>query len=136
MQLNAGMGKQPSVHHGRFVRREVVDHVDGQPWLGLAVDLVQKVPEVHCPVLGGQVADHLPGRGVQRGEQVDGAVPDVIVAAPLGGAGHHGQHRRGPLQGLDLRLLVNPKTAAFAGGARYKPATSWILSIAADPGRS
>src|SRR5207237_7645874 len=29
-------------------------------------------------LLGGQVADHLAGGGVQRREQVDGAVPDVV----------------------------------------------------------
>ena len=29
------------------------------------------------------------------------------MAAPLGGAGDHRQHRRGPLQRLDLRLLVD-----------------------------
>jgi hypothetical protein len=81
--------------------------VDGQPGLGLPVDLVQEVAEVDGPVLGGQLADHLAGGGVQRGEQVDGAVPDVIVAAPLRSAREHGQHWRGPLQGLDLRLLID-----------------------------
>ena len=68
---------------------------------------VEEVPEVHRPVLGGQAADHLAGGGVQRGEQVDGAVPDVVVAAPLGHPGDHRQHRRGPLQRLDLRLLID-----------------------------
>ena len=49
----------------------------------------------------------LPGGGVQRGEQVDRAVPHVVEAAPLGYPGHHRQHRGGPLQGLDLRLLID-----------------------------
>jgi len=73
--------------------------VDGQPGIGLPVDLVQEVPEVHRPVLGGQLADHLAGGGVQRGEQVDGAVPDIIVAAnsrPLraGSATGRPRHKR------------------------------------------
>ena len=62
----------------------VADHVDGQAGLGLPVDLVEEVAEVDRPVLGRQLADHLAGGGVQRGEQVHGAVPDVVVAAPLG----------------------------------------------------
>jgi hypothetical protein len=43
------------------------------------------------------------GGGVQRGEQVDGAVPEVVVAAPLGDTGDHRQHRRGPFQRLVIR---------------------------------
>jgi hypothetical protein len=81
--------------------------VDGQAGVGLPVDLVQEVPEVHGPALGGQVADDLAGGGVQRGEQVDGAVPDIIVAAPLGHPGDHRQHRGSPLQRLYLRLFIH-----------------------------
>src|SRR5215470_13104598 len=54
---------------------------------GLAVDLVQKVAEVHRPVLGGQRADHLAGGDVQRREQVDGAMPHIAEAAPPGHPG-------------------------------------------------
>jgi len=108
VQLDAGVGQQPPVHDGGLVRGQVVaDHVDGQAGAGLPVDLVQEVPEVHGPVLGGQVADDLAGGGVQRGEQVDGAVPDVVMAAPLGCPGDHRQHRSGPLQRLDLRFLIH-----------------------------
>jgi hypothetical protein len=49
----------------------VADHVDRQAGLGLAVDLVEGVPEVHGPVLRGQLRDHLARRGVQGGEQID-----------------------------------------------------------------
>jgi hypothetical protein len=62
--------------------------MDGQPGAGLPVDLLQEVPEVHRPVLRGQLADHLAGRGVPRGEQAGGAMADVVMAAPLG---HPGQ---------------------------------------------
>ena len=102
------MGQQPPVHRRGLVRGQVVaDHVDGQAGLDLPVELVQEVAEVDGAVLGGQVADDLAGGGVQRGEQVDGAVPDVVVAAPLGHTGDHRQHRRGPLQRLDLRFLID-----------------------------
>jgi hypothetical protein len=58
-------------------------------------------------VLRGQLADDLLGRGVQRGEQVDRAVPHVVEAAPLRHPGQHRQHRRGPLKRLDLWLLIH-----------------------------
>ena len=81
--------------------------MDGQARVGLPVDLAGEVAEVDGPVLGGQLADHLAGGGVQRGEQVDGAVPGVVEAAPLGHPGNHRQHRRGPFEGLDLRFFVD-----------------------------
>ena len=76
--------------------------MDVQAGIGVAVDLVEEVAEVHSPVLGGQLANDLAGGDVQRGEQVDRAVPGLVEAAPFGHSGHHGQHRGGPLQGLDL----------------------------------
>jgi hypothetical protein len=102
------MSQQPPLHGGRLVRGQVVaDDVDLQPGVGPPVDLVREVAEVDGAVPGGQLADDLAGRGVQRGEQVDRAVPDVVEAAPFGCPGDHGQDRGGPLQGLDLRLLVD-----------------------------
>ncbi|MFD3480132.1 hypothetical protein [Streptomyces sp. NPDC058695] len=64
--------------------------MDRQAGLGLAVGLGQEVPEVHGPMLCGQVDDHLSGCRVQRGERVDGAVPHVGEAAPLGVPGSVG----------------------------------------------
>jgi hypothetical protein len=77
--------------------------VDRQAGVGLAVDVVQEVAEVHRPVLGGQLADHLAGGDVQRREQVDGAVPDIVKAAPLGHPGDHRQHGGSAFQGLVIR---------------------------------
>ena len=106
MQLDAN-GQQPPVHHRGLVRGQVVAHdADGQAGLALPLDLVQEVPEVDGPVLGGQLAHHLAGGGVQRGEQSMVPCRIVVVAAPLRCPGNHWQHRRGPLQRLDLRLLV------------------------------
>jgi len=55
-------------------------------------------------------ADHAPVVDVERGEQGRDAVPQVVVGAPLGHPGHPGHHRQdrlGPVQGLDLRLLID-----------------------------
>ncbi len=108
MQVEAGVRHKPMVHRRCLVGGEVVaDHVDRQAGFGLAVDLVQEVAEVDCAVLRGQLPDDFPGRDVQCGEQVHGAVSDVVETSPFRDPGQHRQHRCGPLQGLDLRLLVN-----------------------------
>ena len=136
MQLDAGVGQQPLVHRRCLVRGELVaDDVDGQAGVGLLVDLIEEVAEVGRPVLRGQMADDLAGGGVQRGEQVDGAVPDVIMATPLGHARDHRLHRHGPLQHLDLRLLIDRKDRRVPGGAKYRPITSRILSISSGSGK-
>ena len=47
------------------------------------------------------------GGHLQRGEQGGGAVADVVVGLFLGHPGPDRQDRRGPVQGLDLGLLVD-----------------------------
>jgi len=58
-------------------------------------------------VLGGELADDLAAGDVQGGEQVGGAAPFVVEAAPFGDAGQHREHRGGAFQGLDLGFLVH-----------------------------
>ncbi len=108
MQLEPRVLDQPAVHGGSLVGGEVVtDQVDRQARLDLPVDLGEEPGEVLGGVPGGGCTDHRAGGGVQRREQVDGAVAVVVVAAVLRCARHHRQHRRGPFQGLDLWFLVD-----------------------------
>ena len=54
------------------------------------------------------LADHPPGRHVQRGERRRGPVADVVVRPPLrAAAGHHRQQRLRAARRLHLRLLVD-----------------------------
>ena len=50
---------------------------------------------------------HFPGRDLERGEQRGGAVADVVVSALLVVPWLHRQRLLGPVQRLDLRLLVH-----------------------------
>src|SRR5664280_3555158 len=50
---------------------------------------------------------HLPGGDLQSGEQGGGAVPHIVVGAFLTRVRLHRQHRRGPVEGLDLALLIH-----------------------------
>ena len=45
--------------------------------------------------------------GFRYGEQAGGAVPELVMGAAGGQPGAHRQHRRGPVQGLNLRLFVH-----------------------------
>jgi hypothetical protein len=92
--------------------------VDGQAGFGLPAGLVEEVAEVHGPVLGRQLADYLAGSGVQRGEQVHGAVPDVVVAAPLGYPGLIGSTGAVRCSAWICGFSSTAKTTAPSGGAR------------------
>ena len=56
---------------------------------------------------GLQRCGDLAGGDLQGREQGRGAVPDVVVGAALDQPGLHRQHRHGPVQRLDLGLLVH-----------------------------
>ncbi len=58
-------------------------------------------------VPGQASADHCPGQHVEGGEQGGGAVALVVVGHRGGAALRHRQRRLGPVQGLDLALLVH-----------------------------
>ena len=49
----------------------------------------------------------MPSAMLNAANRLGGAVPDVVVGAPLGHAGHHRQHRLGAVQGLHAGLLVH-----------------------------
>ncbi|SDZ20394.1 hypothetical protein SAMN05660209_05019 [Geodermatophilus africanus] len=57
--------------------------------------------------LGAGLGDPPPGGHLQRREQRRGAVSDVVEAGRLRVPGPDRQHRRGPLQGLQLRLFIH-----------------------------
>jgi hypothetical protein len=71
------------------------------------LDLPQEPQELLMSVPGLALADHLTGGHVQGGEQRGGAVADVVMGDALDVTEAHGQQRLSPVQGLDLRLLVD-----------------------------
>ena len=85
----------------------VADEVDVQLVGDGLVDGDQELAELDRPVTAVQFGDDCAVGDVERGEQAGDAVADVVVGASLGHAGHHRQHRLGPVQRLDLALLVD-----------------------------
>jgi hypothetical protein len=109
VQLHAGMALEPGTHHRMRVGGQVVDHhVQLAARIGTG-DLAQEGQELLMAVPLGAGLGDLAGGHLQRGEQRGGAVPDVVRAGGLRMPGPHRQRRGGPLQGLDLGLLVDAK---------------------------
>ena len=73
------------------------------------------------PVAGVAGVGDLAGGDLQRGEQRGGAVADVVMGGLLRQAGSHRQDRRGPVQGLDLRLLVDAQHDRVLGRVQVEP---------------
>ena len=102
------MAGQPLPDEGGLVRGEVVaDQVHVQAGRHGVVDPDQELAEFHGTVAAVQGADDGAVSDVERGEQAGRPVPGVVMAAALGHAGHHRQHRLGPVQRLDTRFLVH-----------------------------
>ncbi|MDQ0938629.1 hypothetical protein QFZ67_000334 [Streptomyces sp. V1I1] len=102
------MGQQPPPDRLGLVGAVVVhDQVHVQAGRDLPVELGEKLLELRGAVSAVERADHLAARGIQRGEQGGGARAQGVVAAAFGHPGHHREHRLGPVQRLDLRLLIH-----------------------------
>jgi len=67
------------------------------------------------PVPGFALGYYRTSGHVQGGKQCGGAVADVVVSDTLDVAQTHGQQRLGPIQGLDLRFLVNAEQDCLVG---------------------
>jgi pimeloyl-ACP methyl ester carboxylesterase len=99
---------EPPLHRRRLAGRRVVeDDVQVQVGQHCVVDLFQEGQE-----LGGAVTGRAGSRSscrghIQGGIQAGGAVADVVVVGPRRRAGQHWEHRRGPVERLNLSLFVH-----------------------------
>lgn len=113
----AGRGDQ--AHDG--LRAVDVEIVQDQVPMGVVVALCEQFGQVLREVLlGAARADavgDLAGDDIERGDQGQGTVADVLVLAQLGPAGAHRQGGRGTLQGLHAGHLVDAARLDAGGGA-------------------
>ena len=77
-------------------------------------------PELGSPMPGEAWADDPAGGDVEGGKQRRRAVPFVVMAAPLGLAGPHGQRRLGAAERLDLAFLANAQHQRTLGRGHVK----------------
>jgi hypothetical protein len=107
VQVEPRVLKQPLVDRGRLVGGVVVQHqVQFQAVGDGGVDQLEEPQELLVAVAPVRLGDDRAAGQVKRGEQAGRAVADVVVRHPGRGRRQHRQARRGPVQGLDLRLLV------------------------------
>ena len=107
MEVETRMSLLPRLDGGGLVRRGIVAHdMDFQLSRYGLFDQVEELFELGGPVPGGDLMSDHAGSQVERGVEVDGAVADVVMGAPLGRAGEQREHWLGAVQGLDLGLFV------------------------------
>lgn len=82
------MGLEGRGHGSRLVRRQVVEnHMDLTPARLAGHDLPRNATNASARVPRHGLTERFPGLGVQRGEQRQRAVPDVLEAVALDAAG-------------------------------------------------
>ncbi len=98
----------------------VADHVQRDPRVGSG-DGLEEVQELGVRVLGVAAVGHLPGRDLQRSEQARCPVALVVRCLFLRDPGPEGEDRRGPVQRLDLGLLVHTEHDRPVWGVHVEP---------------
>src|SRR5215203_5480473 len=102
-----GLRGQPGLDGRVFVGGVVVtDQMQLLSRVGLR-HLLEELQELLVAVSGQARLLDPAGRDFEGGEQGRGAVPHVVVGGALGQPRADRQDRRGPVQRLDLRLLIN-----------------------------
>lgn len=81
----------------------------------LDVDELQEADEFLMSVMRHAVADHRPVEHAERGKEGRGAVAFVIVGLASRDSRAQGQQGLGPVQGLNLALLVHAKHQGLVG---------------------
>ena len=116
VQVKAGMGSEEVAYRFGRVRAAVVDD-QVQRELGgrRPVDLRKELPELRCTMAPGDAPEHLAGGDIEGGIEIRGAVPLVVVGATRDLPGPQREHRMGPVEGLDLRLLVDREHECVVG---------------------
>jgi hypothetical protein len=99
---------------GGMVVEHCVDHVAGGH---LALDSIEEADEFEVAVALHAATDHRAVEHAECGEQGGGAVPLVVVRHGLAAPRRDRQSGLGAVERLDMALLVNDSTTAWAGGS-------------------
>ena len=103
-----GWRKQPALDRRGLVGAVIIeDQVQFQVARHGGVDGFQEAAKLDRAVTAMELADHGAGFGVERGEQVDGAVAQVVRRAARGLSGAHWQQRQTAIKRLNLRFLIH-----------------------------
>ena len=101
------MTLEPGLHPGGLVGRHVVEHDVELALRVRPLHPAHEGEEVGARVAGAGFLGDRAGRDLECREQAGRAVADVVVGPPLDRAPTQWQHGRGPVERLDLGLLVD-----------------------------
>ena len=108
MNMPSGPGTEPFSDRLGLVSGVVVhDQVNVEIGWDVAFDLAQEGEKLAAAMAGIATPDDLADGDVESREQAEGSVARVVAGAPLDLSRAHGQQRLGPVQRLDLALLVD-----------------------------
>ncbi len=125
MQVKPRVRGEPALDLRRPMGAAVVEHEVGVEVGGdLTIDGLQELLELDRTVASVQGADHLARREVQPGVETAGAVTLVVVGGARRRARQHRQDRRGAVQRLDLRLLIDAQHHRTLRRIQVQPTTS------------
>ena len=120
--METGMAQQPARDQRGFMGAGVVQNqVQVQAGRDTGLDAVEELAERDGSMPGMPVAENPPAWQVKSGEQGRGAVAQVIVDAPFGLSGTHGQKRLRTVQSLDLRLFIHAQHQGLIRRIQIKP---------------
>src|SRR3981081_395051 len=105
--MEARMAQEPALD-GRGLMGAVIieDQVQLQFARHCGVDGCKEAAKLDRAVALMELTDHGAGPGVERGEQVDGAMAQVVRRSTLGLSGAHRQQRLTSIERLNLRFLI------------------------------
>ena len=131
------MADEPALDRRRLVGGGVVEHdvhVEAGRYGG--VDQVEEATELLGPVARRHLCDHLPGGDIERRLEVGGAVADGDVGSSARHPRHQRQHRRGAIERLDLRLLIDAEHDSGLRRIQIQATMSRTLSMNCGSGES
>ncbi len=107
MHVEAFVLFKPDLHRRMFVRDVVVhDKMQLKMFMRFSIDFLKKSLPLLMPMLALDAADQAPLKIVQRSEQSDGAVADIIVRLSSDKADPKWQSRLGALKSLHLTFFI------------------------------
>ena len=103
------------------------------------IDEFGELQDLLMPAAGAVMGDLRAPVEVERGEQVGGAVTDIVVVHPPAWWQQQQPDRGATVQRLNLALRIDRRSSASSGGAMYRPTAScdvtdlvhelWVRSV-------
>ena len=112
---------KPGFHAGMLMGAVVVDdEVEVKAWRGFLLYFLEKADEFLMAVTGQAVADHLSVEHAECRKECRRPVTPVVVCAGSQAPLLHGKPRLGPVEGLDLALLVDAEHHGLVGRVKVE----------------